>query len=112
MKIALLLITIFSNAIMDSIMSNDSFKQYGKWYSRDGWQIKHSFCEWLNNFLPLWLSKLIAEDILVVFTELYKFAKMLMILSFLILIFGFNQYTFLLYIVWGMSFSFLYAIIR
>lgn len=112
MKVALILITILSNAVMDSIMSNDSFKQFGKWFSRDGWQIKHTFCEWLNQFLPLWLCKLIAEDILVVFTELYKFAKMLMILSFLILIFGFNQYTFFLYIVWGMSFSILYALMR
>lgn len=108
----LLLITIISNAVMDSIMSNDSFKKYGKWFSRDGWQIKHSFTEWINKFFPLWLSKFIATDFLVVFTELYKFAKMIMILSFLVLIFGFTYTALIAYLIWGLLFSFFYYLIR
>ena len=108
----LLLISVLANAIMDSIMSNDTFAKYGKWFSRDGWQIKHSFSEWLNNYLPLALSRFIAEDFLVVFTELYKLAKMIMILSFLVIIFGFTFKVILVYICWGLLFSFAYAIIR
>jgi hypothetical protein len=108
----LLFITILSNAIMDSIMSNDSFAKYGKWFSRDGWQIKYTLAEWLNQYLPLWLSKLLAQDVLVVFTELYKTAKMIMIISFMILIFGFTIKALIAYIVWGFVFSSIYAIIR
>jgi hypothetical protein len=108
----LLCITVLANAVMDAIMSNDSFAKYGKWFSRDGWQIKHTFCEWLNQFLPLWLSKFLAEDVLVCATELYKFAKMVMILSFLTAIFGFHVQTIVAYMVWGMCFSLVYAFIR
>jgi hypothetical protein len=101
-----------ANAIMDSIMSNDTFAKYGKWFSRDGWQIKHSFAEFLNIYLPLNLSRFIAEDFLVVFTELYKVSKMVMILSFLAIIFGFTFKVILVYICWGLLFSFFYAVIR
>jgi hypothetical protein len=97
---------------MDSIMSNDSFAKYGKWFSRDGWQIKYTLTEWLNKYLPLWLSKFLAQDVLVVFTELYKVAKMIMIISFIILIFGFTIKAVIAYIVWGFMFSSIYAIIR
>jgi hypothetical protein len=97
---------------MDAIMSNDSFAKYGKFFSRDGWQIKHTFCEWLNNFLPLWLSKFIAEDVLVVFTELYKLSKMIMIISFMVAIFGFTTTALIAYMIWGLLFSFFYAVIR
>lgn len=108
----LLLITIISNAVMDAIMSNDAFKRFGKWFSRDGYQIKYTFAEWLNKYFPLWLSKFIAEDFLVVFTELYKFAKMIMVLSFLIAIFGFTWFALAAYMVWGLIFSFAYYMIR
>jgi hypothetical protein len=64
--VLLLYITVIANAVMDAIMSNDAFAKYGKWFSRDGWQIKHTFCEWLNQYLPLWLSKFISNDFLVV----------------------------------------------
>lgn len=93
-------------------MSNDTFAKYGKWFSRGGWQIKHSLAAWLNKYLPLNLSRFIAEDFLVVFTELYKLAKMVMILSFLVLIFGFTIKVILVYICWGLLFSFFYAFIR
>jgi len=93
-------------------MSNDSFAKYGKWFSRDGWQIKYTLTEWLNKYLPLWLSKFLAQDVLVVFTELYKVAKMIMIISFIILIFGFTIKAVIAYIVWGFMFSSIYAIIR
>ena len=108
----LLYITIAANAVMDAIMSNDSFKRFGKWFSRDGWQIKYTFCEWLNKYLPLWLSKFIAEDLLVVFTDLFHFAKMVMILSFMFIIFGFTLKALIVYFIWGLTFSILYAAIR
>ena len=93
-------------------MSNDAFKRFGKWFSKNGYQIKYTFAEWLNQYFPLWLSKFIAEDFLVVFTELFKFAKMIMILSFLAAIFGFTWYTLIMYIVWGALFSIYYTLIR
>ena len=109
---ALFLITIISNAIMDAITSNDAFAKYGKWFSREGWEIKHDFAIWLNKFLPLWLSDFIAMDVLVVFTELYKFAKMIMIASFITMAFGFTYTSVVLYFVWGLSFSIVYSLIR
>jgi len=97
---------------MDSIMSNDSFAKYGKWFSREGWTIKYTLTEWLYKYLPLWLSKLLAQDVLVVFTELYKTAKMIMIISFMLLIFGFTIKALIAYIVWGFVFSSVYTLIR
>jgi hypothetical protein len=97
---------------MDSIMSNDTFAKYGKWFSRDGWQIKYTLTEWLYKYLPLWLSKFLAQDVLVVFTELYKVAKMIMIISFMLLIFGFTIHAIIAYIVWGLLFSIVYTLIR
>ena len=108
---AFLFITVLSNAVMDAIMGKDAFKKYGKWFSRDGWEIKYQLCEWLNNYLPLWLSKFLAFDVLVVFTELYKFAKMIMILSFLACIFGFTWWTLVVYFAWGLLFSFFYYLL-
>jgi len=55
MKIALLITTIISNAIMDAIISNDSFRQYGKWFSRNGWEIKHELSDYFSQFMPSWL---------------------------------------------------------
>jgi len=107
-----LVISIIANAIMDAIMSNDAFAKYGKWFSRSGWQIKYQFVEWLNNWLPLWLSKFIALDVLVVFTELYKVAKMIMILSFMVAIFGLTLKALITYMVWGLLFSLVYWIVR
>ena len=108
----LLVLTIASNAVMDAIMSNDSFASYGIWFSRDGWKIKHVFADWMAQFIPEWLSELLACTVLVMFTELYKFAKMIMLLSFLIAIFGFTWYALVMYIVWGALFSIVYLIIR
>jgi hypothetical protein len=108
----LLTITIASNAVMDAIMSNDSFASYGIWFSRDGWKTKHAFADWMAQFIPEWLSVLLSGTVLVMFTELYKFAKMIMILSFLIAIFGFTWYALAMYIVWGALFSIYYTLIR
>lgn len=108
----LILITIICNAIMDAIMSNDAFKRFGLWFSREGWTIKYTLAEWLNKYLPLWLSKFLAEDVLVVFTELYKFAKTIMIISFMFAIFGFTTTAIIAYFVWGLLFSLVYAVIR
>jgi hypothetical protein len=108
----LLVLTIASNAVMDAIMSNDSFAKYGMWFSRDGWKTKHAFADWMALFIPEWLAVLLAGTVLVMFTELYKFAKMIMILSFLIAIFGFTWYALAMYIVWGALFSIYYTLIR
>jgi hypothetical protein len=112
MTYILLLITILSNAVMDAIMSNDAYQKYGVWFSRHGWTIKYTLVEWLNKYLPLWLSKFIALNVMVVFTELYKLAKMIMILSFLIAIFGLTWHALVVYFVWGLLFSFVYSIVR
>ena len=108
----MLLLAALCNAIMDAIMSNDSFAKYGKWFSRDGWQIKYELTEWLNQFLPLWLSKFLAMDVLVVFTELYKLAKFIMITCFMIAILGVTWKALLVSMVWGLVFSFFYSLIR
>jgi hypothetical protein len=93
-------------------MSNDAFAKYGLWYSRDGWKIKYQLTEWFNQLLPLWLSRFLAQDVFIVFTELYKFAKMIMVLSFLIAIFGLSIQTLVIYMIWGLCFSVVYAFIR
>jgi hypothetical protein len=111
-EIILLAVTIGANVIMDAIMSNDVFAKYGLWYSRDGWTIKYDLKVWLNQYLPLWLSKFLAYDVLVVFTELYKVAKTVMILAFMFLAFGFTWKAVLTYFVWGLLFSFSFGRLR
>ena len=108
----LLSLTIASNAVMDAIMSNDSFAKYGMWFSREGWRTKHVFADWLSKFMPSWLAVFISGTVLVMFTELYKLAKMIMILSFLFAIFGFTWKAIIIYVIWGALFSFVYSIIR
>lgn len=111
-KIILFIITIISNSIMDAIMSNNSFAKYGLWFSRDGWKIKYLLRDWLSKYIPFYISKFIAFNILVVFTELYKLCKMIMIMSFMFLIFGLNINSLYAYLLWGILFSFVYSIIR
>jgi hypothetical protein len=108
----LLVLTILSNAIMDAIMSNDAFAKYGIWFSRDGWKTKHTFADWLSKFMPNFIAVFLSGTVLVMFTELYKFAKMIMILSFMIAIFGFTWWALLAYVVWGLLFSIVYTLIR
>lgn len=108
----LVFISILSSAIMDAININNAFAKYGIWFSKDGWKNKHTFAEWISKYLPDFISESIAEDFLVMFTDLWHFAKMIMVLSFLIAIFGITLKTFIMYIIWGIIFNFLYAIIR
>ena len=108
----LLALTVLCSSIMDAIMSNNAFSKYGLWASQDGWKLKYVFTEWLNKFLPLWLSKFIAQDVLVVFTDLWHTAKTVMIASFLICIFGFTFQAFVAYLVWGFTFNIVYTILR
>ena len=108
----LLSLTIASNAVMDAIMSNDSFAKYGVFFSRNGWRTKHVFADWLNKLMPRWLAVFISGTVLVMFTELYKLAKMIMILSFLFAIFGFTWKAIIIYVIWGALFSFVYTFIR
>jgi hypothetical protein len=107
----LLLTTIIANAIMDSIYSNNSFAKYGLWFSRDGYKCKYILTEWLNKFLPLGLSKFLAQDILVIFTDLWHFAKFVMITCFFLAI-SFTLLSFVMSLVWGLVFSFVYSVIR
>ncbi len=111
-QISLLAITIIANSVMDAIMSNNVFAKYGLWFSRDGWTVKYDLKVWLNKYLPLWLSKFLAYDVLVIFTELYKVAKTVMIMSFMLLIFGFTWMAIVAYLVWGLAFSSCYGFIR
>jgi len=108
----LLFLAAFSNSVMDAVDFNDSFKKYGKWFSKEGYTNKYALCEWLNKFLPLWLSKFLAFDVLVVFTSLWYVAKMIMVLSFLTCIFGLTLKMFLVYLCWGLLFSFDYSILK
>ena len=108
----LLLITIMANAVMDAIISNDSFAKHGLWFSRDGWKCKYLIVEWLNNFLPLELSSFLGETVLVVFSDLWHLAKTIMILSFMVLVFGFTWYAVIMYFAWGLIFSGFYYWIR
>ena len=108
----LLLITIISNAVMDAVWSRDSYRKYGLWFSKDGYKVKYFLRDYLNKYVPNWLARFLAFDVLVVFTELYKLAKMIMILSFLIAIFGFTWYALIMYFAWGLFFSGVFYLIR
>jgi hypothetical protein len=112
MTYILLFLTTLASAIIDSIWASDSFAKYGLWFSRDGYKCKYILTEWLNKYLPLWLSKFLAQDVLVIFTDLFHFAKFVMILSFLFCIFGFTWWAIVVYIWWGLMFNFIYYLIR
>ncbi len=108
----LLILTVVFNAIMDNIMFYDSFAKYGLWLSRDGWKTKYILTEWLNKFLPLWLSKFLAQDVLVIFTDLFHTAKTLMIACFMVCIFGLTWKAFLAWFIWGLLFNIFYYLFK
>lgn len=108
----LLLITALCSAIMDNVMAHDSYAKYGLYFSRDGWKVKYIFTEWLNKYLPLWLSKIIAQDFLVIFLDLFHTAKTLMIAFFVLAIFGFTWTAFLVWFSWGIIFNVFYYITK
>lgn len=105
-----LTLSIVASAVMDSVMSNNTFARWGLWYSKDGWKCKYILTEWFARFLPLDLSKFLAQDVLVGFTDLWHFAKTIMVLSFCMAI---NQEMgVFMWLIWGFVFSPVYAIIR
>jgi hypothetical protein len=108
----ILLLTIICSAIMDAITSQDSFAKYGLWFSREGYVLKYDLEAWLNKFLPSSISKFLAYDVLVIFTDLFHLSKTIMVACFIIAIFGFTIKAFLAYFVWGLVFSAIYYIIR
>ena len=112
MTYLLLFLTILSNAVMDAVTFNNAFSRFGLWFSSDGWKCKYILTEWLNQYLPLWLSKFLAQDVLVVVTDLYHLSKLVMILSFMFIIFGFTIKALIAYMVWGLCFSVVYYLIR
>ena len=111
-KEILLLITVICSAIIDAINSRDSFAKYGLWFSRDGYVIKYDIEAYLNRFLPTWLSKFLAYDVLVIFSDLFHFAKFIMILAVMFIAFGFTIYAILGYLVWGVLFNVVFYSIR
>jgi hypothetical protein len=95
---------------MDNVMAHDSYAKYGLYFSRDGWKVKYIFTEWLNKYIPLWLSKLIAQDFLVIFLDLFHTAKTLMIACFVVAIFGITWYSLLVWFCWGIVFNVCYYV--
>lgn len=112
MNYILFFLTILCSAIIDAIWSRDSFAKYGLWFSREGYVLKYDLEVWLNRFLPSFLSKFLAFDVLVIFTDLMHFAKFVMIISFMFLIFGFTLKALFAYFVWGLLFSGVFYMIR
>lgn len=111
MIIFLFTLSIFCNAIMDNITFHNSYAKYGLWFSSDGWKCKYILAEWLNKYLPLWLSKFLAEDVLVVFTDLWHLSKMIMILS-LCLSISFSFHGILLWFMWSIGFNIFFNLLR
>lgn len=100
-----LLITIIMSAIGEAVVFYNSFGKFGLWFSDKGYVLKYKLAEWLNKYLPLWLSKFIAYNILVIFTDLFHLSKAIMIYTFIYLTFGFTWLTFVLFVIWGALFS-------
>ena len=108
MTYLLLSLTIICSVLMDAVMARDSFAKYGLWFSREGWVLKYDLEAWLNKFIPSFLSKFLAYDVLVIGSDLFHLAKTIMIASFIILAFGFTLKALFVYFVWGLVFSWLF----
>jgi len=104
--------SIICSAVMDAVMSNNAFAKCGLYFSRDGWKNKYLLTEWFNKYLPLWLSKFLAQDILVIFCDLFHTAKTIMIASFIVAIFGLTWTSFIVWALWGFWFNLVYYAIR
>ena len=95
---------------MDTVMSSNNLARFGKFFSKDGWQNKYTLTEWLNKYLPLWLSKFLAQDVFVIFTDAFHLSKTIMILTFCLTI---NQSEGVWYwLIWSAVFSPIYVLIR
>lgn len=93
-------------------MIHDSFAKFGVWFSKDGWKNKYVLAEWLNQYLPLDVSKFLAFDVLVIFTDLFHFTQFLFVSSMCIYFFGFTLVAAAAYFSFSILFSILYYIIR
>jgi hypothetical protein len=107
-----LVISIICSAVQDAVIFNNAFAKWGLYFSRDGWKNKYLLTEWFNKYLPLWLSKFLAQDILVIFCDLFHTAKTIMIASFIVAIFGLTWTSFIVWALWGFGFNFVYYAIR
>jgi hypothetical protein len=105
LQTVLLLITIIANVIMDAVVFYNAFGKYGIWFSSEGWKCKYILADWLNKYLPMWLSRFLALNVLVMFTDLFHLSKSVMIYTFMVLIFGFTWKAFTIFIIWGGLFS-------
>lgn len=112
MTYILILVTILCSAIIDCIMAHDTFSKHGLYFSRDGWKVKYQLTEWFNKFLPLGISKFLAQDVFVIFTDLFHTAKTIMIASFMVIVFGLTIKAFLAWIIWGFIFNFFYYFLK
>jgi len=101
----LLLITIIANVIMDAVVFYNAFAKYGLWFSNQGYKCKYILADWLSKYLPMWLSRFLALNVLVIFSDLYHLSKSVMIFTFMALIFGFTWKAFTIFVVWGGLFS-------
>lgn len=108
----LLLITAFCSAIIDAVIYQNPFAKWGLWWSNEGWKSKYVLTQWFNQFLPLWLSKFLAQDVFVIFSDLIHTAKTIMVACFMIAIFGFTWTAFIFWFVWGIVFNMFYYTIR
>lgn len=108
----LLILTAFCSAIMDNIMAHDSFAKYGLFFSRDGWKVKYQLTEWFNKFLPLWLSKFLAQDVFVVGTDLFHLTKSMMVMCICVLAFGFTWFALVAWLAWGFVFNIFYYVTK
>lgn len=108
----ILALYLVTTLIQQCIMIHDSFAKFGLWFSKDGWKIKYILAEWLNKYLPLWLSKFLAYDVLVVFTDLFHFIQLVFVSSLCIFIFGLSWVALIAYFTFSILFSILYYSIR
>jgi hypothetical protein len=107
-----IILAALCSAIMDLVSSQDRFKDYGIWFSRDGYILKYDLAEWLNKFMPYSVAKFIAFDILVIFTDLFHLSKTLMVAFFCIAAFGLTAQAFLAWLVFGLMFNFFYYLMK
>ena len=107
-----IILAALCSAIMDLVSSQDKFKDYGLWFSREGYILKYDLADWLNKFMPYNLAKFIAFDILVIFTDLFHLSKTLMIAFFCIAAFGLTAQAFIGWLLFGIMFNFFYYSIK
>lgn len=116
-----LFIAALCKACSDAVMSNNDFAKYGFWFSwKAADQNKYVLTEWLNKFLPLWLSKFLAQDILIIFCDFWHLCQALLAFSFILAAsfygLGITAHAiivaFIVWVIWSTVFNILYWVVR